>query len=234
MNRAEALDLLNNWDGLRQSQITRQISEEEKAERNRIFALQLWEQAQPITGTLAARYLSETRKIDLAALPGSIDEVLRFHPRCPFGPGNYHPCLIALMRDVSTDTPTGIHRIGLTTDAKKIDRFMLGRSGAVKLWPSGTQLVVGEGIETVLAAATRIPHEGTPLQPAWALLSATPLGQLPIITGVNQLILLVDHDDAGIAAANTAADRWSRAQRTVLQLMPDEPGFDFNDVVMAE
>ena len=35
---------------------------------------------------------------------------------------------------------------------------MLGRAGVVKLWPAGSQLVVGEGIETVLAAATRIPY----------------------------------------------------------------------------
>ena len=34
----------------------------------------------------------------------------------------------------------------------KIDRRMLGRRGVVKLWPAGPQLVIGEGIETVLAA----------------------------------------------------------------------------------
>src|SRR5262249_62356658 len=122
------------------------------------FALRLWEEAQPIAGTLAERYLSETRKIDLAALPADIDRVLRFHPRCPFGPGNRNPCLVALMRDARTDAPTRAQRIGLTTEAKKIDRLMLGRSGIVKLWPAGIQLVVGEGIETVLAAATRIRH----------------------------------------------------------------------------
>jgi len=48
------------------------------------------------------------------------------------------------------------------------------------------------------------------------------------------LIMLIDHDDPGIAAANLCADRWSRARRTVVRLMPDEPGADFNDLVMPE
>src|SRR5262245_11717024 len=138
------------------------------------------------------------------------------------------------MRDVTTNEPTGIHRIALTPNACKIDRWSLGKLGAVKLWPAGPQLVVGEGIETVLAAATRIPYEDAPLRPAWALGSSTPLGRLPVIPGVEQLILLVDHDDAGIAAANEVTSRWTRAQRTVVRLLPDKIGTDFNDLIMPE
>jgi len=159
--------------------------------------------------------------------------VLRFHPRCPFN-GSFHPCLIALMRDVLTDEPTGIHRIALTPDARKIERRMLGRSGAVKLWRAGSQLVIGEGIETVLAAATCIRYEGAPLRPAWALGSSGPFAQFPVLAGVERLILLIDHDDAGIAAANVCTPRWTRARRTVVRLMPDEAGADFNDLVMPE
>jgi hypothetical protein len=65
----------------------------------------------PIAGTLAAQYLAGRRRIDLAALPANIDAVLRFHPRCPFGAGSRHPCLLALMRDIMSDEPTGIHRM---------------------------------------------------------------------------------------------------------------------------
>jgi len=204
----------------------------DKAEVNRASALRLWGEAISIAGTLAARYLTDTRHIDLAALPADVDAVLRFHPRCPFN-GTYHPCLFALMRDVTTNEPTGIHRIALTPNACKIDRWSLGKLGAVKLWPAGPQLVVGEGIETVLAAATRIPYEDAPLRPAWALGSSTPLGQLPVIPGVERLILLIDHDDAGIAAADSCTQRWTRARRTVVRLMPDEAGADFNDLILA-
>ena len=96
---------------------------------------------------------------------------LRFHPNCVFGPGTRHPCLLALMRDPISDAPTGIQRIALTPDAQKIDRMMLGPAGVVQLWPAGKQLVIGEGLETTLAAATRLDYRGGPLRPAWATLS---------------------------------------------------------------
>ena len=110
---------------------------------------------------MAERYLDETRHIDVTRLPEDIHRSLRFHPNCVFGPGIYLPCLIALMRDPLTDEPVGIQRIALehlNGKIEKIERRMLGRAGVVKLWPAGSQLVVGEGLETVLAAATRIPY----------------------------------------------------------------------------
>ena len=122
---------------------------------------------------------------------------LRFHPHCPFGPGTRHPCLLALMRDPISGQPTGIHRIALTADAQKIDRMMLGPAGVVQLWPADKQLVIGEGLETVLAAATRLPYRGEPLRPAWAMLSDGRLRRFPVIDGVERLILLADNDLIG-------------------------------------
>src|SRR5262249_2278438 len=95
-------------------------------------------------------------------------------------------------------------------------------------------LVIGEGLETVLAAATRISYRDAPLQPAWAVLSASALERLPIIAGVERLILLVDHDRAGINAAASCANRWQRAGRIVVRLTPKLEGTDFNDLVMPE
>ena len=40
---------------------------------------------------------------------------------------------------------------------------MLGPAGVVQLWPAGQQLVIGEGLETTLAAATRLDYRGEPL-----------------------------------------------------------------------
>jgi CHC2 zinc finger/Toprim domain len=229
MDRAEAVHHLKTWDGPRIER-PRQDDKEESRE----YALRLWEQASPIAVTLAARYLSEIRGIDLETLPTTIDDVLRFHPRCPFGPGIRHPCLVALMRNAATNSPTGIHRIALTPEACKIDRRMLGYAGVVKLWPAGSQLVVGEGLETVLAAATRIPYRDAPLQPAWSVLCAGALERLPILSSVERLIILVDHDRAGIDAAASCANRWQRAGRTTIRLTPTCAGADFNDLVMPE
>ena len=97
--------------------------------------------------------------------------------------------------------------------------------------------MVGEGIETVLAAATRIPYAGAPAEPAWATLSSrSKLGTLPVIPGVERLIILVDHDTtgAGQLAATVCTERWSRAGRTVVRLTPERAGADFNDLVMPE
>ena len=228
MDRDAAIKLLKAWDG----PPVERAPKPDKAEKC-ARALRLWSEATPIAGTLAARYLADTRGINLTELPTDVDAVLRFHRRCPFN-GSFHPCLIALMRDVLTDEPTGIHRIALTPDARKIERRMLGKIGAVKLWRAGSQLVIGEGIETVLAAATCIPYENAPLRPAWALTSTGPFARFPVLADVERLILLIDHDDEGIAAANACTGRWTRARRTVVKLMPDEEGADFNDLIMPE
>ena len=190
-------------------------------------------------GSIAEQYLDETRHIDVTKLPADIHRALRFHPRCVFGPGTYLPCLIALMRDPLTDAPVGIQRIALERRngrIEKIDRRMLGRAGVVKLWPATSTLVVGEGLETVLAAATRIPHPGRPLVPAWAALSSKQLAALPVIPGVERLVLLVDNDSnqEGQTAAARLATRWRAAGRLVVSLMPDTPDTDFNDVVITE
>jgi len=189
-SRDKALAVLERWDGTLVS--PRRVDD---GEASRARALRLWQQAKPIAGTLAAQYLTEHRRIDLAALPANVDEVLRFHPSCPFGPSTRHPCL------------------ALAPDSNKIDRRMLGRGGAVNLWPAGAQLIIGEGIETVLAAATRISHRGAPLRPAWSAVSSGALGKLPVVAGVERLLILVDHDlnCQGQAAAARCAERWNRA-----------------------
>jgi Toprim domain/CHC2 zinc finger len=207
---------------------------EQDRARKRANALRLWDVGKPIAGTLAAQYLSERRHIDLAELPDNINEALRFHGNCPFGSEESHPCLMSLMRDPATDEAVGIHRTALTPDAQKVDRKMLGGCGVVKLWPAGEMLVVGEGIETVLAAATRLAYQGAPLRPAWAALTAGKLAYLPIIGGVKHLIVLVDHDTAGIGAADVLQARWQFRGRKVTTLKPRQQGFDFNDYIMSK
>jgi hypothetical protein len=210
------------------------------AETNKLAFIKLiWLSSVSIRGTIAERFLDETRHVDVTKLPPDIDRSLRFDPSCPFGPGTRLPCLIALMRDPITDKPCGIQRTALEVrngKVEKIDRRMLGHAGVVKLWPAGTQLAVGEGIETTLAAATRIPYEGAPLTPAWAALSAKKLAALPVIPGVERLVVLIDNDSnqEGQQAAAQVTTSWQAAGRTVVPLMPNTPDTDFNDFVIKE
>jgi hypothetical protein len=82
------------------------------------FPLQLWSEAISARDTLAEKYLA----LRQLALFERHEEVLRFHPSCPFGKGVRLPCMIALYRDIRTNEPKAIHRTALTPDGKKIDR----------------------------------------------------------------------------------------------------------------
>ena len=105
----------------------------------------------------------------------------------------------------------------------------------IRLWPDvGKRLVIGEGIETTLAAATCFTHRGLPLHPAWATGCANNMRRFPVLDGVEQLIILVDNDVSGTGqkVAEECARRWTDAGREVIRLMPPECGTDFNDLVM--
>ena len=96
-------------------------------------------------------------------------------------------------------------------------------------------LVLGEGVETVLAAATRIERLGTLLRPAWAAGDTSHMRDFPVLAGIEALTLLVDHDanSAGQNAAAECARRWAAAGREVIRLTPRQSG-DFNDIVRRE
>jgi hypothetical protein len=234
-NRDAAIRLLENWDG--PTTAAAAAKEEDEAARTLAVARQLWETARPIAGTPASKYLADIRAIDVDALP---DTALRFHRHCPFGPGVRVPCLIALYRDVLTDEPAGIHRVALTPEVfagSKVERRSLGSwpvPRAIKFWPAVDQLFLGEGIETVLAAATRLQHDGTPMRPAWAAGPSGNLSKFPVLANVRRLVLLVDHDEAGMKSTEACRLRWRSAGREVVRLRPRRLGADFNDVVLEQ
>jgi hypothetical protein len=228
-----AIDVIFHWQGRSSSR------RRDNDERTLKLALALWQAAKPIAGTPAVRYLADVRGIDVAMLPADIP--LRFHPRCTFGRGQRLPCLLALYRDVETDKPAGIHRIALTPEVMSgsaVERRSLGRwptPRAIKLWPASTVLYLGEGVETVLAAATRLPYrDGASMQPAWAAISTGGISKFPVLPDVCELRLLLDHDDAGLACAVPCRERWEAAGRKVKRLRPPQPGYDFNDIVLEK
>jgi len=236
--REEAERVIETWEG---PPVQQRRPRKDDNERTLALAARIWEKARPIAGSLAVKYLAEVRKIDVDALPKNIDDALRFHPGVPFGPGVRAPCLIALYRDAETNELAGIHRLALKPDVfqgAKVQRRMLGcwpKPRAVKLWPAGDQLYLGEGIETTLAAATRITHQGAPMRPAWATGVAGNMGCFPVVEGVKQLVILADNDSNGTGqnAAEECARRWHDAKRDAICLMPPEADTDFNDLVRA-
>jgi hypothetical protein len=222
MTRDEAIHLLDNWDG------PRAINMEQRAGDMLAGAQHIWNAAKPIAGTLAIKYLEDVRRIDISALPDN--DALRFHPHCPFD-RSQEPCLIAAYRDIANDKFAGIHRIALTPDVftgAKVQRRTLGSWSApraIKLWPAGEHLFLGEGIETVLAAATKLK-----MRPAWAAGSSGNIKKFPVLAKT-RLTLLVDNDAGGIDAAKVCIRRWSTAGRKVQIRRPQRSGADFNDLV---
>jgi putative DNA primase/helicase len=196
---------------------------------------QVWREAEPLNH-LAISYLA-SRGINELPLP-DVHGVLRFHPRCPFGPGEKRYCMIGLLRNVLNNTPQAVHRTALSSAGKKLGRKVLGSKAgaAVKLWPDdevSVGLVIGEGLETVLSAATRIEHGGTLLRPAWAVGDAGNLAAFPVLPGTDSLTILVDYDESGTGqrAALECSRRWTKAGREVFRIIPNRCGDDINDVV---
>jgi hypothetical protein len=192
-------------------------------------ALSLWREAQPIAGTIALSYLAFERLI--VELPPDVNEVLRFHPHCPYS-GEHHPCLIALWRTIDGDKPIAIHRRPLSATGEKLDVWKaLGpvAGAAIKLSSDDDVtmgLHVGEGVETTLAGMQ------LGFVPAWALGSAGGIERFPVLAGIDALTIFVDRDDAGMAAARICSERWATEEREVFLANPpiDELS-DLNDLL---
>ena len=139
------------------------------------------------------------------------------------------PTLVARVDDIASGDLIGIHRTALYESGHKIGRKYLGvtAGGAIQLWPRSEvrdSLCIGEGIETSLAG-----HALLGLKPVWSLLDAGNLANFPLVPGVRQLQILVDHDPAGKEAAAKVQRRYEAANRTVQLIMPDQPGNDMDD-----
>ena len=104
--------------------------------------------------------------------------------------------------------------------------MMLGpcRGGVVRLAEPGEVLMVGEGIETCLAAMQATGHA------AWAALSTSGLRALDLPRDARDVIVLADGDEPGEAAARDCARRWKREGRRVRIARPPQ-GMDFNDLL---
>jgi hypothetical protein len=190
-------------------------------------ALAVWKSAQPAQGTPVEAYLA-SRGLHLPPPP-----TLRFHAGLKHPSGGIWPTMVALVTRGSDNTPLAIHRTFLARDGggkAPVDpqKMMLGpcRGGAVRLAPLGAVLMVGEGIETCIAAMRATGH------PAWAALSTSGLRTLDLPKKVRDVIVLADGDDPGEAAARDCAQRWNYEGRRVRIARPPK-GLDFNDVLLG-
>lgn len=192
-------------------------------------ALRIWYEARHPLASPVETYLAS--RGCAGPLPEIGERVLRYHASCPFGTER-HPAMVALMRDIRTDEPRGIHRTALDAagaaiirDGKKL-KLTLGpiRNAAVKLSADedvSLGLGVCEGIETglsILAAGWA---------PVWALGNAGAISRFPVLAGIEALSVFADNDESktGINAARTCAARWHEA----VIYLPKGTGSDWAD-----
>jgi putative DNA primase/helicase len=192
-----------------------------------IRARELWIQAAAAKGTLVDIYLRSR------GLVAPIPPTLRFLSLARHSPSNQSlPAMIAAVTVWPERRPCAVHRTFLAIDGNgkaPVDtpRMTLGpcRRGAVRLAEATDQLMVGEGIETVLAAMQATGR------PAWAALSTGGLRALDLPPHVKEVIILADADRPGEEAAQYAATRWVREGRRVRIARPPQ-GQDFNDLLL--
>ncbi|MDT8277703.1 toprim domain-containing protein [Roseomonas mucosa] len=208
---------------------TRDLAAEASSrERKQAAARRLWSDAVPAAGTLADRYLAGRCLPDLATSPR-----LRFFADTPHPEAGRLPAMIAAVSDAAGDL-VAVHRTYLDAATARKARVEPAKAslgpvwgGAVRLHAVAAELVIGEGIETAASA-------GKLLQlPAWAAISAGNLARgLVLPSEVRQVVIAVDPDQPGEAAAQSAVDRWTREGRKVRLLRPSGHG-DFNDLLVS-
>lgn len=192
---------------------------------------EFWNACEPVTpSSVAGRYLSGRG----CALPPE-DGDLRWHPAAYHWPSQSTlPAMVGLISDAVTNVPLSLHLTFLRADgAGKADierpRLLLPKhrkaGGVIRLWPDSDVrlgLGVAEGIESALTVAKR-------MTPVWCCVDAGNLAALPVLAGIESLLIAVDFDPAGLNAAEACANRWTEAGREVRWLKPSKPHTDVND-----
>lgn len=182
-------------------------------------AMRLWRAGVDPRGTLVETYLA-SRDLELG---GDIaGEVLRWHAASG--------AMVGLFRDVHTDESKALSRTFLDRDGHKVGRKFLGPVGGCAVKLDADDEVLGglhicEGVETGLTARQ------LGLKPCWALGSAGAISAFPVLSGIQALTLLAEHDDASARAVEACASRWHDAGREVIINEPIGGAKDLNDAL---
>ena len=171
---------------------------------------------------------------------GLTSPVLRFQEQAPHRLGARLPAMLAPVVNV-TGEQTGLHMTFLRPDGtgkaklpKEYQRECRGviHGGAIRLSERDPDidLVVGEGIETTLAAMQLFCRVG------WSAVYAGGLKTIELPPDARRILIAADNDVSGVGQRNALAayDRWTAEGRSVRIVAPPDVGDDFNDVLLKE
>lgn len=241
LDRAEALRTIQSglMDGLRSPRDLAGVTDAPPAlpnqgtivaetARKTDYAKRIYKESYPLAGSLAERYLRETR-----SLKGDFPSGLRYHPGL-YNPklGVNSPALIApiVHTDATGYIVSAVHvtqidphtlRKVASTDAKKM--FGNCKGGAVWLGGYARHMLVAEGIEKALACqhATGIP--------AAAGLSSTLMPAITWPRGCSRVTICADPNAAGEVGVTKSAANYTAADIDVYVCYPPEPNKDWDE-----
>lgn len=203
--------------------------DKQKEEKNRDYALKLWNTSFPAENTVVETYL---RSRGLTAV---IPQDIRLLPGHRHSPSDrLYPVMLAAIRCWPYKNIVAVHRTWILPDGSgkaplEPQKMMLGATsgGAVQLSTPAAKMVIAEGLETAMSVM-----QATGLS-VWAGLSTAGITNLvlPDFPLAQEVIIAGDNDPAGRKAAIQAAEKWTKEGRNVRLAFPPV-NQDFNDLIL--
>jgi Toprim domain/CHC2 zinc finger len=196
----------------------------------------------PMLESPGETYLRDIRRIETSAIEDvlSCTDAIGWHPAVYFNELGHAlhrrklGAIIAVMTDPVTAEPTGAISRTYIHEGRKLGKAKtLGSpAGIIRLTPDEDvlgRLHIAEGLETALAGMS------IGLRPMWATGSTAIMAKLPVVSWIEALTVIVDHDAnaAGERAARELEARWLDAGREVRLLRSDDYG-DLNDIIAGD
>jgi hypothetical protein len=185
-----------------------------------------WQQAVPISGTLAETYLA-SRGLKFSDSDGT---VLRFAARrmrkAPTGENERPPALLAALSDIHTGKQSGCLNVYLRADGGDRLRDAKGKTVTGRARDAAVMLSTFDSVESGLflceGVETGIRIFQAELGPIWCCGGCSNLSAFPVLGGIEALTIAADADEPGQKAARTVAARWHDAKREVRIAAPQD------------
>jgi len=190
----------------------------------------LFNKALPIKGSPVERYLTEVRG-SLILPPHSAVRFMTAQPaHFPW------PSMVSLVTDFAdanrvltlhfTDLlPEGFGKAPIKPNKRTLKGYPT-KGGVIRLTDDAEverRLGLGEGVETALSVMSSFLRDEGRVEPVWCSLNAGNLGDLPVLAGIETLVIYADRGPAGEKAADKLAERWLDADREVFTcIAPDD------------
>jgi hypothetical protein len=215
--------------------------DDDRDARALIFARQIAFELRPILGSPGETYFRDARKIVTSAIEDVLERTdgVGWHSAVYFNEpghalhGRKLGAIISVMTDMITAEPTGAISRTYIHEGRKLGKAKtLGSpAGIIRLSEDADVLEglhIAEGLESAFSAMSK------GFRPMWATGSTALMAKFPVLSGIEALTIIADHDanGAGERAAAEVASRWREAGKEARVWRPKSIG-DLNDILIG-